>query len=122
MAAYNPGPGEYQVKQHLFDWRDADRRRDVPVLIYRPDGQDEPWPVVLFSHGVGSSRAGYRYLGRHWASHGYVAVHVTHVGSDDSAAAAARGQTRRWMDELMQDVDHRRERPRDLSFVLDCLA
>ncbi|MFH1745681.1 MAG: hypothetical protein ABIG44_01420, partial [Planctomycetota bacterium] len=47
---------------------------------------------------------------------------VTHVGSDDSAAAAARGQTRRWMDELMQDVDHRRERPRDLSFVLDCLA
>jgi predicted dienelactone hydrolase len=44
-----------------------------------------PFPVIVFSHGLGGSREGYKYLGRHWASYGYVAVHVEHLGSDTAA-------------------------------------
>jgi predicted dienelactone hydrolase len=40
--------------------------------------------VVLFSHGVGGSRAGSIFLGQHWAARGYVAVFVQHPGSDEA--------------------------------------
>lgn len=39
-------------------------------------------PLVVFSHGIGGSRQGYSYLGRHWSSHGVASLHVQHVGSD----------------------------------------
>ena len=41
-------------------------------------------PVVLFSHGLGGTREGSSFLGRHWAARGYVAVFLQHPGSDDS--------------------------------------
>jgi dienelactone hydrolase len=39
---------------------------------------------VVFSHGIGGSRSGYSYLGRHWAGQGVASLHVQHVGSDRS--------------------------------------
>jgi len=39
---------------------------------------------VLFSHGLGGSREGSAFLGRHWAARGYVAVFLQHPGSDGS--------------------------------------
>ena len=33
-------------------------------------------------HGVVESQFSYEYLGRHWASNGYVAVHPTYEDSD----------------------------------------
>jgi len=39
-------------------------------------------PLVVFSHGIGGSRLGYSYLGRHLASRGWACLHVQHVGSD----------------------------------------
>jgi hypothetical protein len=39
---------------------------------------------VLFSHGLGGSRAGSAYLGEHWSARGYVAVFLQHPGSDES--------------------------------------
>lgn len=41
-------------------------------------------PLVVFSHGIGGSRQGYSYLGRHWSSHGVASLHVQHVGSDSA--------------------------------------
>ena len=58
----------------------------MPVKIYYPVDLSEPAPAVIVSHGLGGSREGYAYLGRHLASHGYVVVHVTHLGSDGCAA------------------------------------
>ena len=66
-----------------FNVRDADRNRDIPLLIYLPR-QAAAAPVVLFSHGLGGTRAGSAFLGRHWAARGYVAVFLQHPGSDDS--------------------------------------
>jgi predicted dienelactone hydrolase len=67
-----------------LDWRDAGRDRAVPVRLYLPESAsaEHPVPLVIFSHGIGGSRAGYSYLGRGWASQGYASLHVQHVGSD----------------------------------------
>jgi len=62
---------------------DATRNRDLPIRVYLPSNP-APAPVVLFSHGLGGSREGSAFLGRHWAARGYVAVFLQHPGSDDS--------------------------------------
>ena len=62
---------------------DAARGRDIPVRIYLPTNT-APEPVILFSHGLGGSRAGSVFLGEHWAARGYVAVFLQHPGSDNS--------------------------------------
>jgi len=62
---------------------DVARSRDIPVRVYLPTNT-APEPVVLFSHGLGGSRAGSAFLGEHWAARGYVAVFLQHPGSDDS--------------------------------------
>lgn len=65
-----------------FDWLDEARGRAVPVRLYQPAGPGGALPLVLFSHGIGGSRRGYRYLGEHWAANGVASLHVQHVGSD----------------------------------------
>ncbi|GAA4418628.1 hypothetical protein [Acidovorax lacteus] len=78
------------------DWHDATRARDVPVRLYLPQraaavsypptavlqAGTGALPLVVFSHGIGGSRRGYRYLGQHWAQQGFASLHVQHVGSD----------------------------------------
>ncbi len=75
-------PAADQFTTRTVEWRDEVRQRAVPVRIYAPAQAAGPSPLVVFSHGLGGSRDGYRYLGRHFAANGYVAVHVQHVGSD----------------------------------------
>ena len=69
-----------------IEWTDTARERQVPARLYLPAAatSDKPVPLVVFSHGIGGSRAGYSYLGRYWASHGVASLHVQHVGSDTS--------------------------------------
>lgn len=66
-----------------FTVHDAGHNRDIPLRVYLPT-TNAPAPVVLFSHGLGGSRAGSVFLGEHWAGRGYVAVFLQHPGSDDS--------------------------------------
>lgn len=72
----------YQVID--YDWVDSTRSRPVPARLYWPMGPslEGTVPLVVFSHGIGGSRQGYSYLGRHWSSHGIASLHVQHVGSD----------------------------------------
>jgi predicted dienelactone hydrolase len=69
-----------------WDWVDTARQRAVPVRLYWPTQRAAPGPVplVVFSHGIGGSRVGYSYLGRHLAEQGWACLHVQHVGSDRS--------------------------------------
>lgn len=62
---------------------DSVRERDIPIRVFLP-AEKSPSPVVLFSHGLGGSREGSAYLGRHWAGRGYVSVFLQHKGSDAS--------------------------------------
>jgi predicted dienelactone hydrolase len=54
--------------------------RDVLVRVSAPaSGHD--LPVVVFSHGFGSSSDGYGPLADYWAAHGFVVVQPTHLDS-----------------------------------------
>lgn len=105
-----------------FDWVDMKRQRAVPVRLYWPNtvAPGAGVPLVVFSHGIGGSRRGYRYLGEHWSSQGFASLHLQHVGSDRSLwFGNPLGLIGR-----LQDAAQEREaveRPRDLRFALDQL-
>jgi predicted dienelactone hydrolase len=63
--------------------QDKIRDREIPIRVHLPE-MKEAAPVVLFSHGLGGSRKGSSYLGKHWSARGYVAVFMQHLGSDES--------------------------------------
>lgn len=104
-------PGPLGVTETLGEWHDQRRDRDLPYKIWAPEG-DGPFPVIVFSHGLGGSREGYAFQGRHWATHGFVSVHLQHLGSDDSvwrdvppaermtALAAAKDQAKNALNRL----------------------
>ena len=103
------------------EWRDAKRDRTVPVKIYYPPAGG-PFPVIIFSHGLGGSREGYEYLGRYWAAHGYVSVHLQHSGSD--AAVWQDASLTNLMSNLRKsaaNLDNAMNRPLDVSFAIDRL-
>jgi predicted dienelactone hydrolase len=62
---------------------DKQRDREIPIRVYLP-AAESPVPVILFSHGLGGSRRGGSYLGRHWSARGYVVVAMQHAGSDEN--------------------------------------
>ena len=64
-----------------LDWSDSARQRAVPARLYLPTAAAS-MPLMVFSHGIGGSRNGYSWLGRHVASHGIASLHLQHVGSD----------------------------------------
>lgn len=101
------------------EWQDAKRARKVPVKIYFPQGKG-PFPVIMFSHGLGGSKENYEYLGDWWAEHGYVSVHLQHIGTDDSVwkgKGAGAIEAMRGAVSLKAALD----RPRDVSFAIDQL-
>ena len=81
-AASSPAGAPAWLAQDL-DWGDSSRQRPVPVRLYLPaEPSPQALPLLLFSHGIGGSRRGYSYIGRHLAAQGVAALHVQHVGSD----------------------------------------
>jgi predicted dienelactone hydrolase len=114
-------PGAHKVASVSLEWKDVKRdNREVPVKIYYPVGSG-PYPVIVFSHGLGGSRDGYEYLGKHWASHGYVVVHVQHRGSDD-AVWKGSNQPLTSLKNAAADPINGVNRALDVPFVLDQLA
>lgn len=118
---YKSAAGPYAVETALYDWVDDTRHRTVPVKVYFPKTGDGPLPVIIFSHGLGGSREGYAYLGRHWAGHGYVSVHLQHKGSDREVWGGQGGPTQS-MRESVANLDNAINRPRDVSFAVDRLS
>jgi dienelactone hydrolase len=116
---YKRDPGVLEVQVLTFEWKDAKRDREVPVRIYVPKDRG-PYPVVIFSHGLGGSRDGYSYLGRHWASHGLISVHLQHRGSDQ---AVWQGQTdvMAALRKAVADPQGSINRPLDVTFAIDQL-
>lgn len=119
-----PVPAPYAPKRQLLatssermEWTDATRDRVVPIRIYYAAESEEPCPVILFSHGLGGTRDTYEYLGRQWAAHGYVSIHLQHPGSDDTAW---RGQERP-LQSMRQAANGQNavDRARDVSFAID---
>lgn len=105
------GSAAVQVRQITLT--DSQRERSIPVDIYWSNSVTAAKPIVVFSHGMGSTRTDMRYLARHLASHGYIAVAPEHPGSNAAhVKGALAGGSLIKPEEFL-------ERPRDMSFVLD---
>ncbi|HEX7833070.1 MAG TPA: acetylxylan esterase, partial [Thermoanaerobaculia bacterium] len=99
-------------------FRDDKRQRDVPVKFYAPANATSRLPVVVFSHGIGENRDSYAYLGRALANAGFLAIHITHAGTD--RAVLERGY--RHLYRAVKQKENWVARPLDVSFVLDRIA
>lgn len=118
---YKKSAGPHPVEVLDVDWTDTARNRVAPARIYYPKDARDPCPVIVFSHGLGGSREGYEYLGRHWAGYGYVSVHLQHKGSDTEVWKG----NERPMEAMRQsaaDPQNAINRPLDVRFALDQLT
>lgn len=121
-AQLAPDPALYSTR--TFDWQDGTRQRSVPARLYLPVQTDgaagRPVPLVVFSHGIGGSREGYKYLGRYFAANGYASLHVQHVGSDRQLWSGNPFGLLGRLSDAARDGEAI-DRVRDLSFALDQL-
>ena len=119
---YSPPTTSLDVIELKLEWKDPKRSRDIPVKIYYPKETTGTYPVIIFSHGLGGSRDGYEYLGRHWAGCGYICVHIQHLGSDDgvwkNAPIAERTGA---LQKAALNVRGALDRPLDVQFTIDQL-
>ncbi len=99
---------------------DAVRNRDIPVRFYLPS-TNKSVPAVLFSHGLGGSRAGSEFLGEQWAARGYVAIFVQHPGSDDAVWRDAAPGERMEAMRNAASLENFLLRVRDIPAVIDQL-
>lgn len=119
---YKPDAGPYEVETYTEDWADAERDRTVPVRVYLPADAEGRRPVVIVSHGLGGTRDALSYLGRHWASHGYICIHMQHHGSDDAVWRDVPARERlAAMRRATLDYRAAQDRAGDVPFVLDTL-
>jgi predicted dienelactone hydrolase len=65
---------------------DAQRNRDVTVSIQYPI-KGGPYPLIIFSHGYGSSEQGYEQLVSYWTSNGYAVIRPRHADAGKAADA-----------------------------------
>lgn len=124
LLATQPREAGFAVKTWESTWTDASRDREIPFKVYYPEQAPvQASPVIIFSHGLGGSREGYEYLGRYWAAHGYVSVHIQHPGSDSEVMGHGIRPLKklRKLRQAVSDPDNIRNRPLDLRFAIDQL-
>ncbi|MBL8991012.1 MAG: hypothetical protein JNJ48_05460 [Phycisphaerae bacterium] len=126
---YKPEAGGFDVGTvETLTLRDDRRSKDLEVLVRFPRAKAGspagPFPMVIFSHGAGGSKAAFPELTRAWASHGYVVVLPTHSdsilqrrrdGKDTPAITTEQGRR-----DLRGQVDLN-DRVADVKFILDSI-
>lgn len=120
--AYDPLalPAGFQAETVELSVSDSVRKRNIPIFVYLPP-QKTAAPVILFSHGLGGSRHGSSFLGRHWAARGYLAVFLQHPGSDDSVWKTTAIDKRREAMQQAAGAENFLLRVKDVPAVLDQL-
>jgi dienelactone hydrolase len=103
-----------------FSWQDTMRQREVLARLYTPANATGRVPLVVLSHGIGGSREGYTYIGKHLASQGYACLHLQHAGSDRSLWFGNPLQMVGRLQAAAKDTEAI-DRAKDVSFALDQL-
>ncbi|MDQ7013778.1 MAG: hypothetical protein Q9O74_07775 [Planctomycetota bacterium] len=136
-----PAPGPYTVRDTgEFVIHDASRDKDLPVrvrapapprLVLRPedrtgdDGDNTtthgPFPLIVFSHGMGGASDVFPALGDYLASHGYVVVYPTHADSIRLRREQAKTRKQRRAVGFGSTKVDLEDRVADVSFILDSL-
>jgi predicted dienelactone hydrolase len=104
------------------DWQDAQRGRSLPVKIYMPTTGTAPYPIVIFSHGLGGTRDAATYLGEYWSHHGYLCVFIQHPGSDSSVWIGSGANNRQSAVAALKPAANARnsiDRVNDVKFTID---
>jgi predicted dienelactone hydrolase len=108
-------PGVWIPQKQTLNLHDRHRRRSILVDLYYPLLPNAP--VLVLSHGLGSSRMRFADLAQHLASHGFVVAALDHAGSD-------RQHMQSFLNGATKDAITAREfidRPLDVSYMLDAL-
>jgi dienelactone hydrolase len=86
----SPDTEPMQIAIARGEWIDVNRNnRKIAYKTYCPMNDAHapyaaPYPVILWSHGLGGSRDGAGFISRFVASHGYIVVHIQHAGTDST--------------------------------------
>lgn len=96
--------------------------RKVPYKIYYPAEITGKVPVIIWSHGLGGSRDGAGFISRFLSSHGYVIVHVQHIGTDSSLWEGKPGHPWDVIRNSHYGPVEILNRYQDIPFVLDQLS
>ena len=103
-------------------WVDVARQREVPVRLRFPDASRHPapWPVVLFSHGLGGTRDGGAVWADAWVASGFAVVQLQHPGSDlDAVRRVTQGFADQRALRTLAGPEQLMARLQDVGFVLD---
>src|SRR3954469_7081375 len=77
---YRSEGGDYPVGAiPVGTLHDAQRNKDIDLVIEYPSRGEGPFPVIVFSHGYGASNKNYVGLTEYWAGHGYVCIKPSHA-------------------------------------------
>ncbi len=100
-------------------WLDSARGRPLPWRLRLPSqpGQRGPWPLVLYSHGLGGNREGGAVWGQAWADAGIAVLHLQHPGSDSETLRNGLAALR-----AAASTEQLLARVRDVRFALDEVA
>jgi predicted dienelactone hydrolase len=126
LGGYKIEPGPWPAASQDLVLRDEKRQKHLEVTVRYPVvAADVPgrFPLVLFSHGAGGSRAAFSDLTAHWASHGYVIVLPTHADSIELRRRNGEdlSRLRRDLDSVRRDVKPL-DRLADVVFLLDSIG
>ncbi len=132
-------PGPYQVRKQALTLVDLNRNavsapggtlaqrvtapvgsgRTIPVDVYVPEGgqlrPNQPVPIIVISHGLGSDRNTFAYVAEHLTSHGFAVLVPEHPGSNAKQLEALINGTASEVAEPTEFVD----RPLDVTFLLN---
>jgi len=112
-------PGPYRVVFQPLQLEDTQRQRTYPADLYLPQPLEQltAVPVVIISHGLGSSRVYFREFAEHLASYGFAVALPEHIGSNEAQKQAVMA----WKAREIFRVGEFLDRPLDVSFLLDQL-
>jgi dienelactone hydrolase len=108
-GAFQGQPGRYTVAIADVTVPQPDQGKDLPLRIAYPKEAGR-YPIIVLSHGGGSSKDDYRRIGDHWVSHGYVVLAPTHKDSRSLGFDIAKAGG-----PAMQQVMH--SRMADMTFI-----
>jgi predicted dienelactone hydrolase len=125
-GGYKVDAGPWKVASEDLVLRDERRQKDLEITVRYPvvdANAVDRFPLVVFSHGAGGSRAAFPDLTSHWAGHGYIVVLPTHSDSIELRRRKGEDLSRlaRDLNSLVRDV-RPLDRLADVVFLLDSIG
>lgn len=112
-------PGNYTFRTQILNMKDIRRNRRFPVELYLPKQKNnQPLPLIVISHGLGSDLTTFAYFAKHLASHGFAIAVPEHPGSNARQIEALLNG----LDSDVTPPEELIDRPLDIKFLLDSIA